>query len=265
MTARVLQLQGGFNFRELGGYLGAQGQPVRWHRLFRTAHLATLTPADWTELQTQGVRLVIDLRSTAETLAAPDRLGPQMRYCHLPVFDDDEAESAASVAELQRRFSRDPHSGYQRMMRVYRRLVTAPQAQAAYRRLFQILLTVPASDGVIFHCSAGKDRTGMAAIYLLAALGVAPAQVKADYLLTNPASADHIARRVAAVKLGNGRVNFQHAVHDLASVNVDYFDQALTLINYGYGGLAPYLHDVLGLTPAAQQALQQRYLEPRSR
>lgn len=262
MTARVLHLQGGFNFRELGGYLGTDDRPVRWHRLLRTAHLASLTPADCLQLQAIGVRLVIDLRSTAETQAAPDRLGPQMRYCHLPVFDDDEAESAASVAELQRRFSRDPRSGYHRMMRVYRRLVTAPQAQAAYRRLFPILLQVPCDEGIIFHCSAGKDRTGMAAIFILAALGVSSEQLLADYLLTNPASAEHIDQRVAAVKLGNGRTNFQHAVRDLASVNPDYFEQALSLIDYAYGGLTPYLRDVLGVATADRMALQRRFLLP---
>ncbi|WP_263854616.1 tyrosine-protein phosphatase [Levilactobacillus brevis] len=111
MPRKVLQLDGGFNFRDLGGYPSAQQTTVKWHRLMRAAHLANLTAADCQQLEDLGFKLVVDLRSTAEAQQFPDQLGPQMRRIHLPVFDNDETESAASTAQIQRLFARDPLGG----------------------------------------------------------------------------------------------------------------------------------------------------------
>lgn len=260
MPRKVLQLDGGFNFRDLGGYPSAQQTTVKWHRLMRAAHLANLTATDCQQLEDLGFKLVVDLRSTAEAQQFSDQLGPQMRRIHLPVFDNDETESAASTAQIQRLFARDPLGGYHRMLRVYRRLVTSPQAQQAYHELFALLLATQGKTGVIFHCSAGKDRTGMAAMLILRALGVPPQRVMADYLLTNSASTAHIAQRVAAVAPGPRQQNFQQSVRDLASVQLDYYQQAMGLIDYEYGGMTAYLRDTLKLTATDEQKLRHWYL-----
>ncbi|WP_125580783.1 tyrosine-protein phosphatase [Levilactobacillus cerevisiae] len=259
MPERVLNLTGGFNFRDLGGYQASDGRVTKWHTLLRTAHLANLTDEDYQQLEDLGVGLVVDLRSTAEVSQFPDRMGA-MKVVHLPVFDYDETESAASNEELQRLFERNGRWGYHRMMRVYRRLVGNPHAQKAYHDFFQLLLAWHGKSGVIFHCSAGKDRTGMAAVYLLRALGVSPDTVLADYLMTNAASTEHVAERIAAIPPGTGRLNLQQSVHDLATVNEDYYQQAMCLINYEYGGMMAYLREVLGVTEDDQYRLQQLYL-----
>ncbi|AYM02414.1 tyrosine-protein phosphatase [Levilactobacillus yiduensis] len=259
MPERLLNLTAGFNFRDLGGYQGSNGRTVKWRKLWRTAHLASLTAEDSQKLIDAGIGVVIDLRSTAEVQQFPDQLG-SLQSIHLPVFDNDETESAASAAELERLFSREHRGGYLRMMRVYRRLVISPQAQQAYSEFLQLILKLGGQCGIIFHCSAGKDRTGMAAVFLLRALGVAPETVLADYLLTNPASEKHISDRVAAVPIGPGRQNFRQSVRDLASVHSDYYNQAMCLINYEYGGMSAYLTEILRFSLADQAKLQKLYL-----
>lgn len=257
---RVLQVTGGFNFRELGGYLTANGQAVAWHRLLRTAHLSNLTSDDWQSLVDYGVRQVIDLRSKAERLQFPDPPIDQIKYQSIPVFDDDETESSTAAAQTHREFSTNERGGYQRMLYVYRRLIINPGAQAAYRQVLDQLLATDSTVGTIFHCSAGKDRTGLAAVFILSILGVPREKIFADYLLTNSASTVHIGQRVADAQSRNRNAAFQQSIHDLASVNQDYLQQALTLIDYQYGGMQAYLTEVLGMTANKQAQFRQLYL-----
>lgn len=257
---RVLQLAGGFNFRELGGYVTADGQTVAWQRLLRTAHLSSLTAEDWHQLTHYGIRQVIDFRSRAERKQFPDPQVPGIKNQVIPVFDDDETESSTAAAQRHREFSENPRAGYQRMLYVYRRLIINPGAQAAYRQLFTFLLNSGSEGGTIFHCSAGKDRTGMAAVFILSALGVPREKIFADYLLTNSASTVHISQRVEDAQRRNRNEAFQRSIRDLASVNQDYLQQALTLIDYQYGGMQAYLADILEITPQRQTQLRKLYL-----
>lgn len=259
-SARVLDITGGFNFRELGGYSTVNGATVAWHRLLRTAHLSDLTANDWRDLQAYGVGQIIDLRSRAERRQFPDMPQPGVTMHVIPVFDNDETESSTAAAQTHREFSVNPNGGYRRMLYVYRRLIINPGAQRAYRRVFETLLTTPKNVATIFHCSAGKDRTGIGAVFILSALGVPRKQIFADYLLTNSASTQHIEARVKDAKNRYRTVAFQQSIRDLASVNIDYLQQALMLVDYQYGGMQAYLQEVLGMTPQRQQAFRQLYL-----
>lgn len=257
---RVLQLAGGFNFRELGGYQTKSGQTIAWQRLLRTAHLSSLTGNDWDQLINYGVRQVIDLRSRAERRQFADPQIPGVHYRIIPVFDEDETESSLAAAQTHREFSQNSHGGFQRMLYVYRRLIIHPGAQQAYRSMFTTLLTTPPTVGTIFHCSAGKDRTGMAAVFILSALGVSREKIFADYLLTNAASTQHISERVRDAQQRHRTVAFQRSIRDLASVHQEYLEQALTLIDYEYGGMQAYLTEVLQMTPEKRRRFRQLYL-----
>jgi len=259
-STRVLQLAGGFNFRELGGYQTENGRTIKWHRLLRASYLSDLTDEDQQALVDYGVKQVIDLRSKSEREQFTDPALPQVAHYEIPVFDDDETESSNTIVQTRHEFSQNAHSGYQRMLYVYRRLIVDEGAQQAYRQLFDCLMSSE-SGATIFHCSAGKDRTGIAAVFILSALGVPREKIFADYLLTNSASTRHIGARVAYAQEHKQTKAFQTAIHDLSTVQVDYLQQALSLIDYEYGGMGNYLHDILQLTPECIQNLKQRYLE----
>lgn len=189
--SRWLPVPGCVNFRDLGGYRGGDGQTVRWRRLYRSDALQDI-PADAAGYVTGelGVGLVVDLRNSDE--ARRDGCGPLpelgVQYRHFPLLEE-------------RGFP--PFTGgdvVARLTATYQWLIhhSGPRVAAAVTALAD---ADAAADGgaAVFHCSAGKDRTGLLAALLLEVLGVAPATVQADYLLTNQA-VDGILRRIRAMQ-----------------------------------------------------------------
>lgn len=257
---RVLDLRHGFNFRELGGYPTTTGQTVKWHTLIRSAHLADLTCQELGMLYDYGIRTVIDFRSTSEVAAYPDHLSSFFQYYRVPVFDNDVTESNATVEEIRQYFSSSPQAGFDRMMRVYRQLVISTQSQRAYQTFLKLLVCAGSKGGVLFHCSAGKDRTGLGAILLLSLLQVPRDLILKDYLLTNSHSTRRVAQRLEYARQLNMNACYLQSIKDLSTVNEYYYDQAMALIDYQYGGIQRYLCDILKIEPAVITQLREMYL-----
>ena len=242
---RVLALEGATNFRDLGGYLGQGGRAVRWRRLFRSEHLAALTAADRATMQTLGIARAYDFRGHTERAAAAYRW-PGLAHHHLsiePTVVQRLREAAATGHELT------PELVVTLMKDLYRSLVT--EQAHHFATLFQALLQ--ADSPLVFHCTAGKDRTGVAAALILLALGVSHEDVARDYLLTNdvfrhtPTASAELPAAAAAV---------------LWRVQSGFLEAALQTIESRYGGVEAYLSGPLGLDAAARQALLDRYLAP---
>lgn len=174
------------NFRELGGYPAAGGKTVRRGCLYRTAALKTITsPEDVALFDSLGIRTILDLRSASERENLPDPGFAGVEYIPAgALFDDDGAEidlrpgTLPSPAEMMAGIRQGGRNDF--MAEIYRRL---PLRNEAYRTLFRLLLEE--RTPLLFHCSAGKDRTGIAAALILLALGASRETVIADYMHTN--------------------------------------------------------------------------------
>lgn len=169
MMERRIVLEGCLNFRDLGGYPTADGRIVRWRRLFRSDALHLLTPGDVARLCDEiGLREVVDLRSTAELRAeGQGPLTAHARFHHLPLFDG--SVSTMSARDLQMNLA----DRYTLM------------AQYATEPIARVLTTLADSDApAVFHCAAGKDRTGVISAILLGLLGVRDEVIVADYVAT---------------------------------------------------------------------------------
>lgn len=258
---RILSFENGFNFRDLGGYKTTAGTTLQWGKLVRSAHLSYFDRAEQRKLYGYGIRTVIDFRSTSEVALYPDQLDPRMKYVRIPVFDNDITDSNVDLEEARKVYSKDQQAGFKRMMDVYHQFVTDEKAQEAFHRFFKTLCLHSAEGGVLFHCSAGKDRTGLAAIYLLNALQVPRQTIYEDYILTNKASVKRVKERLRfAVKTGLGE-NYWHSIYDLSTANKCYYNQAISLINSNYGGMQEYLHDVLQVSDTMIEQLKYMYLQ----
>lgn len=177
IAERVLPLEGGRNFRDLGGYRAADGRTVIWGRLFRSGSMAALTPKDVDYLGRLGIRTVCDLRTSQEREKEPNR------WAQNAGLDYWTRDYEMSGGDLTRLFSGGANAVQAReaMTALYREL---PYEQAdAFRAMFGKLLA--GETPLAFNCSAGKDRTGVAAALILTALGVPRDAVMADYELTN--------------------------------------------------------------------------------
>jgi protein-tyrosine phosphatase len=176
VAERTLPLTGGVNFRDLGGYRTADGRAVRWGRVYRAGSLAELTDADVTYLERLGLRLSCDLRSPDEAERRPDRLPPGAAGLHRPIV--------AEVGRLRRIVTlfRLRHRIQELLQNAY--VIMLDQNGAIFAEVIR-LAADPANLPLVVHCTAGKDRTGLAAALLLLTLGVPEETVIADYTLSN--------------------------------------------------------------------------------
>ncbi len=170
-TARLVKLEGCLNFRDLGGYMTRAGRRVRWGQLYRSDALHHMSPRDVEHVRDElGVRAVIDLRSSAEV--ALDGMGPlatpPMDYHHIPLFDGGRGDVEPEEIPL------DLGHQYFLLLRT---------ARGAIRCVLEIL--ADATEPALFHCAAGKDRTGLISAVVLGLLEVEESHIVEDYVFTS--------------------------------------------------------------------------------
>jgi protein-tyrosine phosphatase len=175
---RSVPLDGASNLRDLGGYQAMDGRRLRFGRLYRSATLANLTPRDGETVAALGLRTVVDFRGVAEAAKNPSRLPPGAERVPLAI----EPLIGASLADLMRREMATGEDVVQLLGQAYVEYTTTWLPQ--YRALFALMLE-PERHALLFHCSAGKDRTGVGAALVLLALGVPQPTILADYAATD--------------------------------------------------------------------------------
>lgn len=177
LADRHLPMEGGYNFRDLGGFKTKEGRYTKWGKLFRADELSNLTDSDVKYLGSIPITSVIDFRAQNETKRSPDKLPPTVHFTY-PIAITPGNLSKEGVQANLLKTNIDSH-----MKHMNRLLVSDPACIRAFRIFFAIVqnnLSVP----LIFHCSAGKDRAGMAAALVLLSLGVDEEIVMEDYLMS---------------------------------------------------------------------------------
>jgi len=175
-TARTLPLQGGCNFRDLGGYRTRDGRQLVWGKVFRTGVLSYLTNDDHIRLDALRMNSICDLRRADERAREPTRWPGNVQLLHW-----DDGDAPPTIRSLATRHPNTPAGMHAAMNDLYRALPAwmAPRIRGMFDRLAKN--DVP----MVVHCAAGKDRTGVAIALLLEALDVPRATIFEDYLLTN--------------------------------------------------------------------------------
>lgn len=186
-----IALEGAVNFRELGGYPAGDGRRVRYGLLYRGGNLDALqSPADRAVLESWHLRDILDLRSAGECIKHPDPEVPGAEYhrvCAMRMADGTEMDFSSSgierLAAEKAAFEKaagHPVHDYDWFSVLYRQM---PFENPAYHTLFALL--EQHRGPLLFHCTCGKDRTGIAAMLILLALGVDRETAVRDYMLTN--------------------------------------------------------------------------------
>jgi protein-tyrosine phosphatase len=247
--ARALELSGAPNFRDIGGYVTVDGHSVRWNRVYRSSDLSHLTSTDAKKVGSLNIASVIDLRTDEERARSPrvwmrspadiyqspqKTLAPVMQV----ILHDAESADGARAGLIQ---------FYARMPDRYR---------AEYSAMFQ---RIAAGElPILVHCTAGKDRTGVAIALLLTAIGVSRPVVVDDYALTEklvPASAGAASAQGASAKLP------EESRRVLWRADPKYILAALDSIEREYGSTNGYLARGLGLSKAQIVAVRAALVE----
>jgi protein-tyrosine phosphatase len=258
---RILPLAGACNFRDFGGYATADGRRVRWRRLFRSGVMARLHPAAIDVVRQLGLRAVCDLRRTDERQRNPNPgFGPGVRQ-----FEWDTSVETSPIRSPEFARSATIAEARAAMVGMYERIpyVLQPRLAGTFEALAQV-----EEGGFVVHCTAGKDRTGVAVALVLEALGVPRELVVADYVLTNEA-VDLAAQLLGMSGTGIGLAETSEPIMALPPVaraavldaHESYITASLDAIETRHGSIEGYLRDELGVGTRLLDTLRARLLE----
>ena len=256
---RKVPLANTHNTRDLGGYAVADGRRVKWGMLYRSDSLAELDEADVSILGELGLSRVTDFRSEEERQVAPDRLPrqtPPIVYRTVGVNNP-----ALDVAELHRKFLAGELGSEELIALTDRRAYVSDEILRAKWGQWLRDMATPGALPQMFHCTAGKDRTGYAAALVLLALGVSREDVMRDFLLSN----DYLQPRIEgglAHFAANSEANIDpQLLRQVLGVTPTSLTGAFDAMEARYGSIDAYIEDGLGVDADTRLRLQSLLLE----
>lgn len=234
------------NFRDLGGLELPDGGIIRHGKLYRTSRLYPKNAADRSLLKRMNLDCVVDLRTPQEVKEKPDKLPKEVEYVNASVFGNTEFEVLAPTRSSQMTMLRCTNGQYDEIMNGIRKSYEyMPYAVDAYGQLFRRL-----NEGktVAFHCTAGKDRTGVAAMIIELALGRTEAQAREQYMLSNVTRAERTEKLMKFLRMLPLKEKFYECALYSSRVHDELFDAAYGAIFSKYATIGDFLADVYGIT-----------------
>ncbi len=288
----IVRLEGALNTRDIGGYSAANGKHIVRGRIFRSSELSYLTDADVRKLKSLNVQTVVDFRSPKEAAAAPDRLPAGAHYVNSPIIADkldmrkvqtilvrDHLPSAMFNVDAV-----DAHGPYYRMLTLvnsYDDPNDIRQLGPGYKPLFAQLLALPNGEAILYHCTGGRDRTGLGTALLMAALGAPEKDIEQNFLQSNanlqperdnPDSLAFERFRFSSVYLQPAtnheyqRVAMQfnstpQVLYDAVKLKPQYIHTLFTTIEKQYGSMDSFFDTELGLDREKLALLRAKFTE----
>jgi protein-tyrosine phosphatase len=251
--ARFLHLPSGHNFRDVGGYATSEGRRVKWRQVFRSGYMSKIAGDDIARLHELGIDTILDLRANDERAERPT-VWHHTTATELWARDHDF--SSGSLGELALRPDLMPEHSREGMVEIYR---TLPHEQVeSYRELFTRM--AQGRLPILYNCSAGKDRTGLASALLLALLGVDEATIEADYMLSNEAIEGLIDFMANSPKYAGLVRQLENAL-PMLRVEPEYLATSMAVIARDHGTVERYLAEVLGVDAKMQAAIRDQLLD----
>lgn len=225
---------------------------VKENVFYRGGALDKISKKDAKSLRDQyGVKAIIDLRTEQEAATKPDKPIEGIAYYHCPLITMEEM-GYASEKEGKRRVLKEHKLPD---INAYYRHIVAKQRKGSFTKIFELLLSL--DGGVYFHCTAGKDRTGVLSLAILHLLDVPMKDIEEDYLSTNLHPIVPFAYKVFARLMDK---EFRKEFMEYFKAKLEYLESALDEIDILYGGLDGFYSELCGLDEAKIEAFRQKYL-----
>ncbi len=261
LASRLVPLHGGRNFRDLGGYKTTDGHTVKWGKLYRSGMLANLTDADYQLIEGLNIDTIVDFRTTSERASEVT----DWKASPIEMINKDyEMADMGAIAKILRdpELSRDKLEGF--MAQVYPRILEDQKDN--YTAMFDRL--VHNDGGLLFHCAAGKDRTGISAALILTVLGVDKETIIEDYLKTNqyldpdalkPKDSGNLDPKYAAMMKFFASLP-KDMVQPLMGVTRPLIESAIASMEAKHGTVLEYVKQELKVSDEDIQVMRSKYL-----
>lgn len=251
-SERRLIFEGGINFRDIGGIKTNDGRTVQWGRIFRCGDMGRLTENDLALVDYLGIDHVIDFRNEQEIERSPDRYPANDRvtrhHVQIGQRQNDESENMSAIYKLLQ----DPNTTRELADSIFNLFyMDMPNNLSDFQPYFDVVKSN--ESNLLFHCTAGKDRTGMGSALLLYALGVPKEIIVEEYYLSN--------RYTKGIMQGNPEMKSLNpeAVAIFEGVQPHYIKTAFAVIEKKYGSIDKALEQEFGLDAEKRQILINKY------
>ncbi|MDQ0200316.1 tyrosine-protein phosphatase [Neobacillus ginsengisoli] len=245
------------NFRPIASYRTRDGRKIIENRLFRSGELAQFNEEDLHFVHSLGLSYIIDFRSEKEIDAKPNPIIKNTKYVNIQAIGGSMNQDEMMIA-LKKLLESSQSGGF--LENVNRNFIRDTTSKKAFRQFIDLAIE---ADGrpFLWHCTAGKDRTGFAAAILLIILGVPMEQIFEDYLQSNNNRIEENKKILEIIKtMFPNKDEFEY-IKESMSVKSSYLQTALDEAENSYGSIENYLEEGLGVTADIRLRLQELYLE----
>lgn len=255
------------NFRELGGYRVESGRRIKNGQFYRCAGLSKLDESDFKILNDLDLKIIVDLRSIGEKENEPDVVPPGCEYYHhsgIVTMDDPNHLSnqyggnmdmkSAVIDILQKKIDMADPMEY--LKDCYK---TMAEHSESFKALFDLIKNNP-DKPIAFHCTAGKDRTGVAAALILLSLGASEETVMEDYLLSNICRKAENDVVIDSLKGYSTEDSLLNIIRAMLEVNAELLNAYFHRVKELYGTWDDYFEQAIGLSSEERRLLKERYL-----
>lgn len=266
---QTISLQGVINARELGGYIMPDGRRIKKGMLLRGATLHSASDEDLRRLEQEfRLRTIVDFRMDVERLRQPNRKVDGADDFWLPAMDPKSTEEFngfftkggfRSMEEIVLGASKDPQVR-KAAHEFYTSMVDNAYTQDIYARFMKLLVNT--DEGAFYwHCTQGKDRTGLGAAFILAALGADRRLILQDYHISQEFYKETFERIAMQLLQNGGDEEDLYVARTFIGANLHCFEDALDLIDRKYGSMKDFLRNQLRVDDEDIIRLRERYLE----
>ena len=269
MKIARLDFKGLRNTRDVGQVYTVDGKKVKSNVLFRSGRIDKLSNKRIKEfLETYNIKTIIDLRTQTEVKESKHFTYPDMvDFYHIPVLNKQffgithENNSMARIVLSQKHKITECGSGEEYMISMYESIVFDKASQHHFKTIFDILCK-DLDGAILYHCTGGKDRTGITTLFLYTLLGVSEEDILDDFSTSDIFNAKYNKSRQMLIKafLPAGK-NTKELLISMLYSKRSYLEKTIEKINERYGSVLGYLYNVIKITPEMQNKLKENYLE----
>ncbi|MXN90488.1 protein-tyrosine-phosphatase [Flavobacterium sp. Sd200] len=244
------------NFRDIGGLKTKDGLTVKWGLIYRSDNLSKLRKNEFEKFEGLGIKTVFDLRTANEVYEKNDHLPQSVQHVHQPIVQDSLNE-LGTIKKKVIKGDVDAAQSFQFMTELYTTIIAdnIPQLRSTLQQIFE------ADTPVLYHCSAGKDRTGIITALILSILKVDRQTIVNEYLMSDYYRCEKlegIMKKVKVARIIKPKLATE-TIQNLMGVDERYLNAAFNVIDTKFGGIDNYIKNQLQIDDAQRQAIINKY------
>ena len=244
------------NFRDIGGYRGLDNKKVKSQLIYRSGEINHLTAEDHQAFQSEyHIATIFDLRSDSERKERPNETFEGVTTVPIDILK--AMNQSVGMDDFKAEATQKHPDEY--MLEIYQAFITNPSAREGYKLFLETIADL--DSPFIFHCFAGKDRTGFGAALILSLLGVSDLDIYHDYLLTNKLRKKANNKLVETMAREGIPKEQLEMFRTMMEVKYEYLDESFKQINEHYGTVENYVINGLGVSKETITKIQEKYLE----